>query len=77
VGLERGPLSLVSTIELLVRNSSGSGLESREYGRGDQLLLSRDILYLQYLALTSRTSGGRSIGIVRSRTQAMEFSFLC
>jgi hypothetical protein len=33
VGLERGPLNLVSTIEeLLGRNSSGSGLENREYG---------------------------------------------
>jgi hypothetical protein len=38
VGLERGPLSLVGTIEeLLGRNSSGSGLENREYGRGDLL----------------------------------------
>jgi hypothetical protein len=38
VGLERGALSLVSTIEeLLGRNSSGSGLENREYGRGDPL----------------------------------------
>jgi hypothetical protein len=36
VGLERGPLSLVSTIEdLLRRKSSGSGLESQEYGRRD------------------------------------------
>jgi hypothetical protein len=36
VGLERGPLSLVSTTEeLLERKSSGSGLESREYGRSD------------------------------------------
>jgi hypothetical protein len=36
VVLERGPLSLVSTTEeLLGRNSSGSGLESREYGRRD------------------------------------------
>jgi hypothetical protein len=36
VGLERGPLSLVSTIEeLLGRKSSGSGLEIREYGCGD------------------------------------------
>jgi hypothetical protein len=36
VGLERGPLSLVSTAEeLLGRNSSGSVLEIREYGRGD------------------------------------------
>jgi hypothetical protein len=33
-------------------------------------------LYLQKLALTSPTSSGRSVGIVRSRTQATEFSFL-
>jgi hypothetical protein len=34
--LERGPLSLVSTIEeLLDRKSSGSGLEIRDYGRRD------------------------------------------
>jgi hypothetical protein len=37
VGLEQGPLSLVSTTEeLLERKSSGSGLESREYGWRDQ-----------------------------------------
>jgi hypothetical protein len=36
VGLERGPLSLVSTAEeLLGRKSSGSGLEIRDYGRRD------------------------------------------
>jgi hypothetical protein len=36
VVLERGPLSLVSTIEeLLGRKSSGSGLENREYSRRD------------------------------------------
>jgi hypothetical protein len=36
LGLERGPLSLVSiTEELLGRKSSGSGLEYREYGRID------------------------------------------
>jgi hypothetical protein len=36
VGLERGLLSLVSTTEeLLGSKSSGSGLESREYGRRD------------------------------------------
>jgi hypothetical protein len=35
VGLEQGPLSLVSTIEeLLEKKSSGSGLENREYGLG-------------------------------------------
>jgi hypothetical protein len=32
-------------------------------------------LYPQKLALTSPTGGGRSVGIVRSRTKAMEFSF--
>jgi hypothetical protein len=32
-------------------------------------------LYPQKLALTSPTGGGRSVGIVRSRPKAMEFSF--
>ena len=32
-------------------------------------------LYPQKLALTSPTDGGRSVGIVRSRTKATEFSF--
>jgi hypothetical protein len=36
VGLERGPFSLVSTIEeLLERKSSDFGLESRDYGHRD------------------------------------------
>jgi hypothetical protein len=36
MGLERGPLSLVSTIEeLLGKKTSGSSLENREYGRRD------------------------------------------
>jgi hypothetical protein len=36
VGLERGPLSLVSTTEVLLgRKSSGSGVENREYGSRD------------------------------------------
>jgi hypothetical protein len=35
-GLERGPLSLVSTVEELIeRRSSGFGLEIREYCRKD------------------------------------------
>jgi hypothetical protein len=75
VALERGPLSLVSTIEeLLERKSSGSGLEKREYDRGDP----RDTLYPQKSALTSPTSGGRSVGIVRSRTEfsrVIQFKF--
>jgi hypothetical protein len=32
-------------------------------------------LYPQKLALTSPTGGGHSVGIVRSRTKATEFSF--
>jgi hypothetical protein len=69
VGLERGPLSLVSTIEeLLGRKSSGPGPEIREYGRRDPSCCQRGTLYPQKLALTSPTSGGRSVGIVRSGT---------
>jgi hypothetical protein len=72
VVLERCPLSLVSTIdELLERKMSGSGLEIREYGCRDPSRWPRGTLYPQKLAL----SGGRSVGIVHSRTQATEFSF--
>jgi hypothetical protein len=61
VGLERGPLSLMGIIEeLLGRKSSGSGLENRDYGRGDSLRWPLDTLYPQKLELTSTTSGGRS-----------------
>jgi hypothetical protein len=71
VDLERGPLSLVSSIEeLLVRKSTGSGLEKWEYGRRDPSRWPHGILYPQKLALTSPRSGGLSIGVVRSRTQA-------
>jgi hypothetical protein len=74
VDLERGPFSLGSTTEeLLGRKSNGSGLESREYVRRDPSRWPRGTLYQQKLALTSPTSGGRSVGIVRSRTEATEF----
>jgi hypothetical protein len=44
MALERGTLSLVSTTEeLLGRESSGSGLEIREYGLGDPPRWLRDI----------------------------------
>jgi hypothetical protein len=73
VDLERGPLSLASTIEeLLGRKSSLSGLEIREYGRRDPSRWPRGTLYAQKLELTSPTSGGRSVGIVHWRTQATE-----
>jgi hypothetical protein len=65
VGLERGPVSLVSTIEdPLGRKSSGYGLEMREYNHRDPSCWSRDTFYPQQLALTSPTSGGHSVGII-------------
>jgi hypothetical protein len=75
VDLERGPLSIVSTIEELAeRKSSGSGLENRDYGRrGYATLTTRHPFIRKKLSLTSPTGGGRSVGIVRSRTQATEF----
>jgi hypothetical protein len=77
VGLERSPLSLVSTIkEVLGRKSSGSGPENREYGRRDPSRWPRDTLYPQKLALASPTSGCRSVGIVRLRTKATELLLL-
>jgi hypothetical protein len=77
VDLERGPLSLISTIEeLLGRKSSGSDPENREFGRRDSPRWLRDILYPQKFALTSPTSGGRSVGIARSQTKATELKKL-
>jgi hypothetical protein len=70
VGLQRGPLSLVRIIEeLLEGKSSGSGLENWINGRRDPLCWPRDTLYPQKLAITSPTSGGRSVGIVLLRTK--------
>jgi hypothetical protein len=79
VGLERGPLSLVSTMEeLLGRKNSGSGLENRDYGRRrSAALTTRHPSIRKKLALTSPTSGDNSFGIVRSRTEATEFVFVC
>jgi hypothetical protein len=75
VGLERGPLSLVSTTEELrgIRNN-GFGLESPETGRRNPSRCPHGTLYPQNLVLTFPTSGGRSVSIVRSRTHATEFS---
>jgi hypothetical protein len=66
VGLEWGLLSLVSTIEeLLERQSSGSSLESREYGRRDVTLTTR-LLSANDSTLNSPRSGGRSVGIFQA-----------
>jgi hypothetical protein len=76
VGLERGPLSLVEYNWWATwKKRSGSVLEIREYGGRDPSRWPRGILYPQKFALTSPTSGGRSVGIVLSWTQATEFGF--
>jgi hypothetical protein len=73
VDLEKGSLSLVSTIEeLFERKSSCSGLENRDYSRSDQSRLPPGTFCPQKLALTLPTRGGRSVGIVRSQTKATE-----
>jgi hypothetical protein len=74
VGLERGPLSLLSTNEELLGRKS-SGLRSRNPRLWPQGIRRPDYatpLYPQTLALTSSTSGGRSVGIFRSWTKATE-----
>jgi hypothetical protein len=71
VGFKRGPFSLVSTIEeLLERRSSGSGLETREYGRRDLSRWPRYTLYPQKVGTNFADKGGRSFGIVLSRAHA-------
>jgi hypothetical protein len=65
-----------TTEELLGRKSTGFGLENREYSRRNPSRWSRDTLYLQELAITSPTSGGHSVGIARSRTEAKKFSLI-
>jgi hypothetical protein len=73
VVLERGPLSLLFTEEkVLKRNNSGSGIESRLYDRRDSSRWLRGNSSPQMLALTSPTSGSRSVGIVLSWTEATE-----
>jgi hypothetical protein len=77
VVLELGPSSLMSITELVEWKSSGSGsINSRLTACGDPLLWPRDTLHPQKLALISPTCSGRSVGIVRLRTKATEFSFL-
>jgi hypothetical protein len=73
VGLERGPLSLVSTTEELLDRKVAAPVWKT--GRRDPSRWRRGTLYPQKLAFISPTNGGRSVGVVRSRTQTMEFSF--
>jgi hypothetical protein len=74
--LERGALSLVGTTkELLDRKVAAPVYKTEntavEIRHADHMAP----LSPQKLAITSPTSGGRSVGTVRSRTQATGFSF--
>jgi hypothetical protein len=58
VGLEWGPLSLVSTTEeLFGRHSSSFGLESREYGRRNPSRRPRGTLLSAKVSLNLRSLG--------------------
>jgi hypothetical protein len=75
VGLERGPLSFVSTTEELLDRKVAAPVYKIE----NTILGIRHVDHVapsicKKLAITSPTSGGRSVGMVRSRTQTMEFS---
>jgi hypothetical protein len=77
VGLERGPLSLVSTAEeLLDRKVAAPVYKSENTAVGIRHANHVAPSIRQKLAITSPTSGGRSVGIVRSRTQTMEFTLV-
>jgi hypothetical protein len=60
VGLERGPLSLMSTTEDLLERSSGCGLENRDCGHRDPLCWPRNTLFAK--VGTNFTDKRRSIG---------------
>jgi hypothetical protein len=77
VGLERGPLGLVSTTEeLLDRKVAAPVYKTENTAVGIRHSSHVAPSIRKKLAVTSPTSGGRSVGIVRSRTQTMEFSLV-
>jgi hypothetical protein len=77
MGLERGPLSLVEQFRSYLKEK----VETPVYKIENTAVRIHHADHVEpsirkMLALTSPTSGGLSVGIVRSRTQATEFSFL-
>jgi hypothetical protein len=78
VDLERGPLSLVTTTEELLDRKVADPVQKTENTavgiRHADHVAPPSIR--KKLAITSPTSGGRSVGIVRSWTQTMEFSLV-
>jgi hypothetical protein len=78
VGLERGPLRLLSTPEeLLDRKVAASVWKTENTAVGIRHADHMAPCIRKKLAITSPTSGSRSVGIVRSRTQTMEFLVVC
>jgi hypothetical protein len=76
VDLERGSLSLVTTTEELLDRKVAAPVYKTENTAVGIRHADRVAPFIRKkLAITSPTSGGRSVGIVRSRTQTMEFSF--
>jgi CTP synthase (UTP-ammonia lyase) len=76
VGLERGSLSLVSTTEeLLDRKVAATVYKTENTAVGIRHAYHVAPSIRKKLAITSPTSGYRSVGIVRSRTQTMEFFY--
>jgi hypothetical protein len=73
VGLERGPLSFVSTTEELLDRKVVVPVYKTE--NTAVRIRHSDHVASQKLAITSPTSSGRSVGIVRSWTQIMGFFF--
>jgi hypothetical protein len=77
VGLERGPLSLVSTTEeLLDRKVASPAYKTENMVVGIRHADHVAPSIRKKFAMTSPTSGGRSVGIVRSRTQTMDFFYV-
>jgi hypothetical protein len=72
-----GRLHVCELVTQIVLCHADIGLEIREYGRRDPSFWPRGTVYPQKSALSSPTSGGRWVSIVRSRTDVMEFLFSC
>jgi hypothetical protein len=74
VGLERGPISLVSTTEkLLDRKVAVTVYKTKNTVVGIRHADHVALFILKKLTITSPTSGGRSVGIVLSQTKDTEF----
>jgi hypothetical protein len=77
VGLERGPLSLVSTTEELLDRKVAATVKKTEntaVGIRHAVHVAHSIRK-SWQSLRQQAAVARSVGIVRSRTQTMEFSF--